>query len=75
MYLVVFDKSGDGLSGWHYKKLHELEHNWIQQSTIMLENRGTAKRFAEKLSEFGVQKIRIFRGTEVTELFEDYEGS
>lgn len=67
MYVVVFDKSGKSLSGWHYNKLREFEAEWIQQSVVKMNDVKIALEFAEKLREFRVQKIRILRAVDITD--------
>ena len=67
MYLVIFDKSGRSLSGWHYDKLREFGAQWIQKSAIWVNDVGVAGELVETLREFGVQKIRVFKAIDVTD--------
>lgn len=61
MYLVVFDKRGKGLSGWHYRQLKKLGGEWIQRSVVLLGGPEEAEGLRTKLREFGVQKIVVFQ--------------
>jgi hypothetical protein len=67
VYLVIFDKSGRSLSGWHYAKLREFELQWIQKSAIKVNDVGVARELVETLREFGVQKIRVFEAVDITD--------
>ena len=67
VYLVIFDKSGRSLSGWHYDKLREFEAQWIQKSAIGVNDVGIARELAMTLQEFGVQKIRVFKAVDITD--------
>lgn len=66
MYLVIFDKPGRSLSGWHYGKLHEFEADWVQRSAVAVRDLETAAALAGRLREFGVREIRVFAGRDVT---------
>ena len=62
-YLVIFDKSGRSLSGWHYRKLKRIGAKRIQQSAMVVESRAKAEELLRNLRKFGVQKVDIFRVT------------
>lgn len=66
-YLVIFDKSGRSLSGWHYGKLREFGAKWIQKSAIRADDVGVARELVETLRGFGVQKIHVFKAVDITD--------
>ncbi|MBC7218740.1 MAG: hypothetical protein H5T49_01190 [Hadesarchaea archaeon] len=67
MYLVIFDKSGRSLSGWHYGKLRALGTRWIQRSAIGADHVGVAMELLRTLREFGAQKIPVFEAADITD--------
>lgn len=68
MFIVIFDKTGNTkLSGWHYEKLHDFDAEWIQNSAVKLDDAEEAIRFAEKLRDFGVERVKIFRACEFSD--------
>ncbi len=71
VYLIIFDKPGRSLSGWHYRKLREFGGRWIQRSAIEVSDAATARELVEALREFGVREIRIFKAADIT----DYVGT
>jgi hypothetical protein len=66
MYLIIFDKTGRSLSGWHYGKLQEFCPRWIQKSAVCVDDLRVARKLVKKLREFGVQKIRLFKAVDIT---------
>jgi len=52
--LIIFDKTGRSLSGWHYRKLQEFCPRWIQKSAVCVDDLRVARKLVKKLREFGV---------------------
>lgn len=65
--MVIFDKSGRGLSGWHYRQLKEIGGERVQQSVVEFRKLRLALEFATKLKEFGVRELRVYRARELVE--------
>jgi hypothetical protein len=67
MYLIIFDKAGRSLSGWHYSKLQEFCPLWIQRSAVGVDDVRVARRLVKKLREFGVREVRLFKAIDITD--------
>ena len=67
VYLIIFDKSGRSLSGWHYGKIRRIGGTSIQKSAIRADDVDVARGLAQTLRGFGVQKIRVYKAVDITE--------
>jgi hypothetical protein len=67
LYLIIFDKVGRSLSGWHYSKLQEFRPLWIQKSAVVVDDVRVARRLVKKLREFGVREVRLFKAIDITD--------
>ncbi len=66
VYLIIFDKPGRSLSGWHYAKVRNLGGESIQKSAIGVDDIEIAREIVGALRKYGVNRIRVYRAVDVT---------